>query len=74
MASAEGKLLKRLTVNRLSGRGQALCVTHLAQVAVCAAHQLQVRKSTGEDSTQVDTRLLDEEERIDEIARMTALT
>jgi DNA repair protein RecN (Recombination protein N) len=64
-ANAVGRLLKRL-----SGSGQALCVTHLAQVAVCATHQLQVRKATGMDSTLVDTLLLDENSRVDEIARM----
>jgi len=64
-ANAVGKLLKRL-----SGNGQALCVTHLAQVAVCAAHQLQVSKAAGKESTLVDTKLLDETARVDEIARM----
>jgi len=64
-ANAVGRLMKRL-----SGNGQALCVTHLAQVAVCATHQLQVRKATETDSTLVDTRLLDENSRVDEIARM----
>ena len=64
-ANAVGRLMKRL-----SGNGQALCVTHLAQVAVCATHQLQVRKATGKESTQVDTNLLDGASRIDEIARM----
>jgi len=64
-ANAVGRLMKRL-----AGSGQALCVTHLAQVAVCASHQLQVRKATGVDTTNVDTRLLDTAGRIDEIARM----
>jgi len=64
-ANAVGRLMKRL-----SGSGQALCVTHLAQVAICATHQLQVRKASGKQSTQVDTRLLQLEDRIDEIARM----
>jgi DNA repair protein RecN (Recombination protein N) len=64
-ANAVGKLMKRL-----SGHGQALCVTHLAQVAVCATHQVQVRKATGKESTLVDTRLLDEDGRADEVARM----
>jgi DNA repair protein RecN (Recombination protein N) len=57
-------------MKRLAGSGQALCVTHLAQVAVCATHQLQVRKATGADTTNVDTRLLDDAGRVDEIARM----
>ncbi len=64
-ANSVGELLQRL-----SQKGQALCVTHLAQVAVCATHQLQVRKESSEISTLVDTRLLDNAGRIDEIARM----
>jgi len=64
-ANAVGQLMKRL-----SGDSQALCVTHLAQVAVCATHQLQVYKAMVKESTQVETILLDETGRIDEIARM----
>lgn len=64
-AHSVGQLLKRLSL-----RGQALCVTHLAQVAVCAAHQLQVRKESDKVSTLVDTSLLDNKGRVDEIARM----
>jgi DNA repair protein RecN (Recombination protein N) len=64
-ANAVGGLLKRL-----AGSGQALCVTHLAQVAVCATHQLQVSKASGEVSTIVDTSLLGSDDRVDEIARM----
>ncbi len=64
-ANSVGRLLKRL-----SSKGQALCVTHLAQVAVCATHQLQVIKESGKASTLVDTSLLDNDSRIDEIARM----
>ena len=69
-ANAVGRLLKRLSGNRNSGNGQALCVTHLAQVAVCAKHQVQVRKESGEDSAVVDTRQLNPDERVDEVARM----
>jgi len=64
-ANAVGRLLKRL-----AGNGQALCVTHLAQVAVCAKHQLQVQKSSEKESTVVETRLLDSDERVIEVARM----
>ena len=64
-ANTVGRLMKRL-----SGNSQALCVTHLAQVAVCATHQLQVNKASGKKSTQVETTLLDENSRVDEIARM----
>jgi len=69
-ANAVGLLLKRLSENRLSGSGQALCVTHLAQVAVCASQQIQVQKASGNGSTSVDAILLGHESRVDEIARM----
>lgn len=64
-ANAVGQLLKRLSM-----KGQALCVTHLAQVAVCANQQVQVRKATDQTSTKINTGLLDDQQRIDEIARM----
>ena len=64
-ANAVGALLKSLSVD-----GQALCVTHLAQVAVCADHQFQVLKASADQETRVETSLLAEKERIDEIARM----
>jgi len=64
-ANAVGALLKSLSVG-----GQALCVTHLAQVAVCADHQFQVHKASEDQETRVETSLLAEKERIDEIARM----
>ena len=64
-ANAVGALLRSLSVN-----GQALCVTHLAQVAVCADQQIRVLKSSDEGSTQVSTTQLDEAARVDEIARM----
>jgi DNA repair protein RecN (Recombination protein N) len=64
-ANAVGALLKSLSAN-----GQALCVTHLAQVAIFADQQVQVYKSSDELETRVETSLLAEQARIDEIARM----
>lgn len=64
-ANMVGKLLKTLATDT-----QVLCVTHLAQVAVCGQHQLQVRKSSSQDRTSIKTTVLNEDERIDEIARM----
>jgi DNA repair protein RecN (Recombination protein N) len=64
-AHAVGALLRSLAAG-----GQALCVTHLAQVAAFADHQVRVAKTTGERSTRVRTAVLEERERIDEIARM----
>jgi len=64
-ANAVGALLKSLSTN-----GQALCVTHLAQVAAFADHQLQVQKWSEDRETRVETSLLGDQERVDEIARM----
>ena len=64
-ANAVGALLKSLSAGE-----QALCVTHLAQVAVCADQQIQVQKTAKGGLTRVQTILLDESERVDEIARM----
>jgi DNA repair protein RecN (Recombination protein N) len=64
-AHAVGQLIRSL-----SSGGQSLCVTHLAQVAVCAHQQYQVNKSAENELTSVSTSLLDQEARVDEIARM----
>lgn len=69
-ANSVGKLLRRLSRNRQKSNGQALCVTHLAQVAVCAGSQLKVQKGTDHDAAMVNTVLLSSTDRIDEIARM----
>jgi DNA repair protein RecN (Recombination protein N) len=47
-----------------------LCVTHLPQVAALAHQQLQVSKLSGKDTTRTRIRTLNEEERVDELARM----
>jgi DNA repair protein RecN (Recombination protein N) len=64
-ANSVGRLLQSVASN-----GQALCVTHLAQVAVCADQQFKVMKNAEENVTQVATNLLNEKERVEEIARM----
>ena len=56
---------------RILGTGQqVLCVTHLPQVAALANQQMQVTKLSGEASTRTRIRTLNEEERVDELARM----
>jgi DNA repair protein RecN (Recombination protein N) len=65
VAEIVGQKLRTLGSDR-----QILCVTHLPQVAALAHHQLQVSKLAGEDTTRTRIRALDDEERIDEIARM----
>lgn len=54
----------------LGAAGQALCVTHLPQVAALAEHHLHVAKHV--DGGQTATRIcpLDAEDRVEEIARM----
>ena len=66
VANTVGRLLQRLGQDR-----QVLCVTHLPQVAACAAHHLQVSKAQGPDGdVQSTVQAISGEERIEEIARM----
>ncbi|RFP68304.1 DNA repair protein RecN [Wenzhouxiangella sp. 15190] len=53
-----------------AGNGQAMCVTHLAQVAARADHQLRVHKEKGEAATALAVESLDSKQRQREIARM----
>ena len=66
-ATAEivGRKLKNVGIKR-----QALCITHLAQVAACAHQHLFVSKSVDGARTSSQLRLLNTHERIEEIARM----
>ncbi len=66
-AAALGKKLQRL-----AGGGQILAVTHLPQVASHADRQLKVAKRTQGGRTFTDVVRLDEDERVDEVARMLA--
>lgn len=66
-ATAEkiGKLLRKL-----GDAYQVFCVTHQPQVAACGHHHLLVEKYFVEKSTYTRLRLLDTQERTQEIARM----
>ncbi len=64
-ANAVGRLLKTVAET-----GQALCITHLAQVAVRADQQLKVSKAARKNQTSVGTAMLEREARIEEVARM----
>jgi len=50
--------------------GQAFSVTHLAQVAAHADHQLQVSKMSDSRSSRISVTALDQDQRREEIARM----
>jgi DNA repair protein RecN (Recombination protein N) len=65
VAEIVGRLLRRLGAAR-----QVLCVTHLPQVAAQAHHQLRVSKETVDGETHTRIEPLDEESRVEEIARM----
>lgn len=65
VAEVVGKLLREL-----GGRHQVLCVTHLPQVAACAQQHFQVQKNQKNKTTHSEIVLLDEQERINEVARM----
>jgi DNA repair protein RecN (Recombination protein N) len=55
---------------RISRRKQVLCVTHLPQVAAQADWQWQVSKATRNGVTLSAIQPLDEEGRVQEVARM----
>ena len=54
----------------LAGRRQILCVTHLPQVAAQAQHHFRVVKTSTEAHTESRVIQLDEDARIQEVARM----
>ncbi|MBS1199416.1 MAG: hypothetical protein H6R27_94 [Proteobacteria bacterium] len=54
----------------LGARGQVLCVTHLAQVASQADHQVRVAKITDGRSSRMTVTELNAPERVEELARM----
>ena len=65
IAEIVGQKLRALSANR-----QVMCVTHLPQVAAQAHQHLYVEKNNKTDVTSSSVRLLEEDERITEIARM----
>ncbi len=59
-----------LLLRELSEQGQVLCVTHLAQVASKAHHHLRVEKTISKKSVLSSLQVLDQEDKVLEIARM----
>jgi DNA repair protein RecN (Recombination protein N) len=64
-ADAVGQKLKQL-----SRAQQVLCVTHLPQIAAFADQHFLVEKRERQGTTKTSVRLLDDEERTEEVARM----
>jgi len=65
VAEIVGNLLRQL-----GRRHQVMCVTHLPQVAAAADAQWQVSKAVHDGVTLSSIRVLEPEERVEEIARM----
>jgi DNA repair protein RecN (Recombination protein N) len=57
-------------LQELGAKRQVLCVTHLPQVASLADHHVHISKVSDGKSTRTGIRILSDEERIDELARM----
>ncbi|HHW11824.1 MAG TPA: DNA repair protein RecN [Firmicutes bacterium] len=49
---------------------QVICVTHLPQIASLAHHHYYIEKTTHDERTTIKVRALDQEERVEELARM----
>ena len=60
----------RQTLKELSRAQQVLCVTHLPQIAAFADQHFLVEKRERQGTTKTSVRLLDDEERTEEVARM----
>ena len=69
IGGATTEIVGRL-LSQLGQHCQLLCITHLPQVARQAQHHLQVSKSNNGEATQTQVSALDEDQRIQEIARM----
>lgn len=65
IAEIVGRKLRQIAAYR-----QVFCVTHLPQVASQAHQHYQVNKTKTDDSTRTDVRVLDHQQRLEEIARM----
>ena len=65
VAFAIGKKMKEISKN-----AQVICITHLPQVASFASHHLFVYKKTEDNTTKTDVCWLNENQRVEEIAKM----
>ncbi len=65
IAEIVGRKLRQIAANR-----QVFCVTHLPQVASQAHQHLQVNKTKTDIETSTDVVILDQQQRLEEIARM----
>lgn len=64
------KMAEKLAL--ISGKGQVLCITHLAQIAAFADHHIRIQKATKDNRTSTHLTILDKKGRVEELVRMTA--
>ncbi len=57
-------------IQSLAQKKQILCITHLASIAVYADTQMKIEKTVENNSTSTGVRIIENEERVQEIARM----
>lgn len=59
-----------IKMHEIAKDNQVICITHLPQVAIHADHHYAIKKNSDEDSTYSNLVVLNEQERINEIAKM----
>ena len=64
-ASVVGRKLMEIAAGH-----QIICITHLPQIAACGAHHYRIRKSSDDTTTYTMVDELNEQEKIEEIARL----
>jgi DNA repair protein RecN (Recombination protein N) len=57
-------------LHEISEKHQVLCITHLPQIAACGDYQYLIARNDSDERSYTTIRLLSEEERIREIARL----
>ena len=59
-------------IYKIGSHGQVLAISHLPQVIAAADYQFYISKESDDRSTVSRVRLLNQEERVEEIAKMIA--
>jgi DNA repair protein RecN (Recombination protein N) len=57
-------------ISDIARHHQVICITHLAQIAVFAESQFNISKMVTDDISQINVKMLDNKQKISEIARM----
>ena len=59
-------------IRLIAQHSQVLCITHLPQVAAVAQHHFLIRKAVHDQRTITTVSTLNEQQRVEELARMLA--